>query len=73
MFTPRRRRRRYGWWVIAALAVFVGLALLTGGIRTETRQLTEFFDESRTLTMDSDQIANDFRTLIRTEPGLGVA
>ena len=67
MFTPRRRRRRYGWWVIAALAVFVGLALLTGGIRTETRQLTEFFDESRTLTMDSDQIANDFRTLIRTE------
>ena len=67
MFAPPRRRRRYGWWLLGLATAFVALALLTGGIRTETRQLTEFFDESRTLAMDSDQVADDFRTLIRTE------
>lgn len=67
MFAPPRRRRRYGWWLLAIATAFVGLALLTGGIRTETRQITEFFDESRILVLESDQISEDFRTLIRAE------
>jgi hypothetical protein len=67
MFSPERRRRRYGWWLLLLAAGFVVLALLTGGIRTDNRQLTEFFDESRTLAMDSDQISADFRSLIRAE------
>ena len=67
MFAPPRRKRRYGWWLVAIAIAVVGLALLTGGLRTETRQLTEFFDETRTLAMESDQIASDFRQLIREE------
>ncbi len=67
IFTPPRRRRRYGWWLIVIALAFIGLALLTGGLRTETRRLTEFFDESRTLAMESDLVADDFRQLIRTE------
>ena len=67
MFSPPRRRRRYGWWLVILVVAFVGLALLTGGIRTETRELTAFFDESRTLALDSDQVADDFRNLIRND------
>ena len=64
---PPRRRSRYGWWLVVLAIAFVGLALLTGGIRTETRELTAFFDESRTLALDSDQVADDFRNLIRND------
>lgn len=67
MFSPQRRRRRYGWWLLLLAVAFVTLALLTGGIRTETRALTAFFDESRTLALESDQIAADFRSLIRED------
>ena len=67
MFGPPRKRRRYGWWIVLIAGAVVGLALLTGSLRTETRQLTEFFDESRTLAMSSNQVASDFRHLITAE------
>lgn len=67
MFAPPRRRRRYGWWLLGILTVVVGLALLTGGLRTETRRLTEFFDDTREMAMESDQVAESFRQLIRIE------
>ena len=42
MFAPPRRKRRYGWWLVAIAIAVVGLALLTGGAADrETRQLAE--------------------------------
>lgn len=65
--TRQRRRRRTGWWIAGVVVLIVGMAWLTGSLRTETRELVAFFDEARILTDDAAQQADAYRELLRAQ------
>ena len=63
----RRRRRTLWWWFIPVVVVIAGSALLVNSRGTETRRETAFFDATRTLSQEVDQVAAGFGRLVSTE------
>lgn len=65
-YAARRRRTRWRWSV-AALLLVAGFALLVNSRSAETRRQTAFFDATRILAQEADQIAAGFSRLIAEE------
>ena len=66
IFGPASRRRRLPWWLIPVAAV-VGLAILAGTLRSETREVVAYLDQSRVLLVDQAPLADAFEALLRVD------
>ena len=63
----RRRRRSLWWWLIPIAVVVASTALLVNSRGTETRRETAFFDATRSLSQEVDQVAAGFRRMVGNE------
>ena len=63
---PQRRRRRIPWWLIP-VGVIVGLAVLAGTLRSETRETVAYLDAAREVMVDQAAAAASFEDLVRVE------
>ena len=62
-----RRRRGVWWWILLAGLLVIAAALVVNSRETETRREAAFFDETRNLAQEVDQVAAGFRRLVTTE------
>jgi hypothetical protein len=63
---PLRRRRRVPWWVLPVIIV-IGLALLAGTLRSETREVVLYIDTAQPLMVEQAAIAESFESLVRRD------
>jgi hypothetical protein len=63
---PDRRRRRIPWWLIP-VGVVVGLSVLAGTLRSETREVVAYLDAARDVMVDQAAAATSFEELVRVE------
>jgi len=63
---PARRRRRLPWWLLP-ITVVIGLAILAGSLRSETREVVAYLDDARPLLEDQSARATAFENLIRVD------
>ena len=62
-----RRRRGVWWWILLIGLLVVAAALVVNSRETEIRREAAFFDATRTLAQEVDQVAAGYRRLVTTE------
>ena len=62
-----RRRRGVWWWILLVGVLVAAGALVVNSRETETRREAAFFDATRTLAQEVDQVAAGYRRLVTTE------
>ena len=64
---PYRRRRNVWWWILLVCLLVVAAALVVNSRETEIRREASFFDATRALAQEVDQVATGYRRLVTTE------
>ena len=64
---PYRRRRSAWWWFLLVVLLVIAGALVVNSREAEIRREAAFFDETRTLAQEVDQVAAGYRRLVTTE------
>ena len=62
-----RRRRSAWWWFLLVVLLVAAAALVVNSREAEIRREAAFFDETRTLAQEVNQVAAGYRRLVTTE------